>query len=216
MESMEEEKTTIISSIEADGRAEEQEIIREAESQAAEKRKYGDQKVESLLKDAHEESQKQAEAVKKKMISSVQLELRRRSLRVRDEVLKEITGRVEKKLDSMIGDADYRTILIDWTTEAAIGLDAESARINTSQKERVFVDEPFISEVTEKIRTKTGRQITLQLSQELPLKYQGVVLTAADGRTAFNNQIKTRILRKEREIRMAVYNTLFTDNRKEQ
>jgi vacuolar-type H+-ATPase subunit E/Vma4 len=53
------------------------------------------------------------------------------------------------------------------------------------------------------------------LSETLPLKSQGVVLTAADGRTAYNNQVKTRILRKEREIRMAIYNTLFTDNRKE-
>jgi vacuolar-type H+-ATPase subunit E/Vma4 len=216
MESMEEEKAIIISGIEADGRAEEQEIIREAENQAAEKRKYGEKKIESLLKDANEESRKQAEAVKKKMISSVHLELKRRSLRVRDDVKKEIIDRVEKKLYSMIGGADYRTILINWITEAAIGLDAESARIDTSEKERVFIDEPLISEVTEKIRTKTGRQITLQLSEGLALKSQGVVLTAADGRTAYNNQVKTRMLRKEREIRMAVYNTLFTDNRKEQ
>ena len=67
----------------------------------------------------------------------------------------------------------------------------------------------------ERISIKTGRQINLQLSKELPLKSQGVVLTAADGRTAFNNQIRTRMLRKEREIRMTIYDTLFTDYRKE-
>jgi vacuolar-type H+-ATPase subunit E/Vma4 len=57
--------------------------------------------------------------------------------------------------------------------------------------------------------------MTLTLSDTPPLKSQGVVLTAADGRTAFNNQVKTRMLRKQREIRMLIYNALFTDKQKE-
>jgi vacuolar-type H+-ATPase subunit E/Vma4 len=47
------------------------------------------------------------------------------------------------------------------------------------------------------------------------LQSQGVVLTAADGRTAFNNQVKTRMLRNRREIQTLIYNTLFTDDQKE-
>lgn len=216
MESAEKEKNAIISGIEADARAEEQQIIQEAERQAAEKREYNEKKIESVLNDAHDEARQKAEAIKKKMISGVQLELKRRSMSIRDGVMRDIMDKVEKKLNSMCCDAGYRSILVSWITEAAIGLDAESAQINASEKELVFIDEKLISEVTEKVRTKTGRQITLQLSEELPLKSQGVVLTSADGRTAFNNQVKTRMLRKEREIRMAIYNTLFAVSRKEQ
>ena len=205
----------IISGIEADARAEEQQIIKEAENQVAEKRKYTEQKIGSILNDAKNEAQEKTEAVKKKMISGVQLELKRRSMRTQDVVMRDILNRVEKKLVLMIGDTSYRSILINWITEAAIGLGADSARINASEKELALINDQLISEVLEKIRTKTGRQINLQLSETLPLKSQGVVLTAADGRTAYNNQVKTRILRKEREIRMAIYNTLFTDNRKE-
>src|SRR4030042_1900280 len=78
MESAEKEKVhgtpdsaAIISGIEADARAEEQQIIKEAENQAAEKRKYTEKKVESLLSDARKEALQQAEAVKKKMISGI-------------------------------------------------------------------------------------------------------------------------------------------------
>jgi vacuolar-type H+-ATPase subunit E/Vma4 len=216
MESPEKEKAALISGIEADARTEEQQIIKEAENQAAEKRKYTEKKIESLLGDADKEAREQAEAVKKKIMSSVQLELKRRSMSIRNTVIRDIMDSVEKKLGSMSGDKSYRSILINWITEGAIGLDAKSARINASEKELVFIDEQLISEVTEKIRTKTGRQITLRLSEALPLKSQGVVLTASNGRTAFNNQVKTRMLRKEREIRMEIYNTLFTDDRKEQ
>ncbi|MBN2183085.1 MAG: hypothetical protein JW715_14330 [Sedimentisphaerales bacterium] len=222
MESKEKEKVNgmpdgaaIISGIEADALAEERQIISEAEKHAAEKKDYTNKKIESMLKDAGKEGREQAEAVKKKIISNVQLEIKRRSMNIRGAVMRDIIERVEKKLDSMSGDSNYRTILIDWIIEACIGLDSESALINTSENERKLIDEQLISEVTGRFHAKTGRKITLQLSQAPPLKSQGVVLTAADGRTAFNNQVRTRMLRKEREIRMAIYNTLFTDDRKE-
>lgn len=205
----------IISGIEADARTEEQQIIQEAESQAAEKKKYTEKKIESLLKDAQKEASEHAEAVKKKILSGMQIELKRRSMNIHNFVMRDTLSKTEKKLYSMIDDTNYRNILIDWITEAAIGLGVDSARINASEKERVLINDELISQATEKIRAKTNKTITLQLSDDLPLKYQGIVLTSADGRTAFNNQIKTRMSRKEREIRMTIYNTLFTDERKE-
>jgi len=47
------------------------------------------------------------------------------------------------------------------------------------------------------------------------LKAQGIVLTAANGHTAFNNQVKTRMLRKQREIQTLIYNTLFSNKSQE-
>jgi vacuolar-type H+-ATPase subunit E/Vma4 len=105
--------------------------------------------------------------------------------------------------------------LIGWLTEAAIGLDAKSARVDASAQELRLIDERMLSEVSRRVRRQTGRQIELTLSDEEPLKSQGVVLTAADGRTAFNNQVRTRMLRKKREIQMLIYNTLFADDQKE-
>jgi vacuolar-type H+-ATPase subunit E/Vma4 len=105
--------------------------------------------------------------------------------------------------------------LAGWITEAAIGLDAESAKVNTSEKERALINDQLLSDIAEKIHTHTGRHAILTLSDSQPLKSQGVVLTAANGRTAFNNQVKTRMLRKQREIRTVIYNALFGENRKE-
>ena len=123
--------------------------------------------------------------------------------------------RVEKKLGSIAGDEDYRSVLIGWLTEAAIGLEAESARVNASPPELKLIDDRVLSEVSRRVRRQTSRQIELMLSDAEPLKSQGVVLTAADGRTAFNNQVRTRMLRSKREIQMLIYNTLFTDEQKQ-
>ncbi len=98
MESLEKEKAALIFGIETDASAEVEKIIREAENQAAEKRKYSEKKIESILNEARNKAEEQAETVKKKIISSVELEVKRHSMLVRDAVMQDIKGRVEKKL----------------------------------------------------------------------------------------------------------------------
>ena len=215
MESIEKEKAALISGIEKDAHAEEDKIIKEAENQAAEKRKYAEKKVESLLNDARKKAEEQAETARKKIISAAEREVKRCAMRLRDAVMQNIMDRAEKKLSSMAGDENYRPVLVDWITEAAVGLGAESARINASEKERAFINDRMLSEIARRIQKQTGSQISLTLSDEKPLQSQGVVLTAANGRTAFNNQVRTRMLRKQREIRTLIYNTLFNYDQKE-
>ena len=215
MEPSEKEKAALISGIEADASTEEQEIIKQAQNQAVEKRKYAEKKIESVLEDARKEAQEQAEAAKKKIFSGLKLELKRRSMRIQDSIMQEVKDKAEQKINSMTNETSYREVLINWITEAAIGLDTNSAQINASEKERTLINDQLISETEQKIQTKTGRRITLRLADVVALKRQGVIVTAADGRTAYNNQVKTRIQRKEREIRMLIYETLFADNRKE-
>jgi vacuolar-type H+-ATPase subunit E/Vma4 len=215
MESVEKGKAELISGLESDARIEGQEIIKEAEKQAAEKRKYSAKRIEALLNDARSEAQKQAEAVKRKILSGVKLELKRHSMSVRSALMQDIMDRVENKLASMTGDENYRSVLINWIAEAFIGLGAEAAGINASENERALINDRLLSEAKKKIHKQTDRQVKITLSDAEPLKSQGVVLTAADGRTAFNNQVKTRMLRNQREIRMSIYNSLFADNQKE-
>jgi vacuolar-type H+-ATPase subunit E/Vma4 len=215
MESIEREKAALIAGIETDANAERDKILKEAQTQAAEKKKYSEKKIESLLDEARTKAQEQAETAKKKIVSTAEREVKRRSMRIRDAVMQDVLDRVEKKLGSMTGDENYRAVLIGWLTEAAIGLDVESAYVNASSEELKLIDDRMLSEVGRRVRKQTGRQIELTMSDAEPLQSQGVILTAANGRTAFNNQVKTRMLRNRREIQTLIYNTLFTDDQKE-
>jgi len=215
MESIERGKALLISGIEADARNEEKQIITEAEKKAEEKRQYAQKKIESLLDEARREAQEQAGMVKKKILSGADFEIKRRSLRVRSALMQDIANRAKQKFARMIGDSKYKSVLANWIVEAAIGLDAESAQINASQKERELVDPELLAEVTKRVCEHTGRQVALRLSDAEPLGSQGVVLTAADGRTAFNNQVATRMLRRQREIQTLIYHVLFADDQEE-
>jgi V/A-type H+-transporting ATPase subunit E len=215
MESLENGKEELLSGIEAEILAEKQQIINDTQKQIAEKKIYAEKRIESILNDARTQGQEKAEITKRKIISSVELEVKRLKLKARGEVIKEIINRVEKKVESRMSEEGYRQFLTDWVTEAAVGLGANSAVINASPPERQLIDEPLISQVQEKVYCCTGNRVQLQLSQSEPLKDQGVVLVSSDGRTAFNNQVKTRIRRHERTIRNLLYNNLFNDDDRE-
>jgi len=215
MDSVEKEKTALISDLEADARAEVEAIRKEAQDRVAEKREQAKRQVESILQAAQKEAQSRAEAVMATQRSAVDLEVRRRAMRARDLAMRQIMARVEEKLSALMGDPEYRAILINWIVEAAMGLGAESAHVNASESERALIDDQMLAEVREKVRERTGSEVELTLSPDRPLPAQGVVLTAADGRTAFNNQVHTRILRRQQEIRKLIYDVLFAEDKRE-
>jgi len=216
MESSEKDRAALISDIEADAQVETEGIIKEAENQAAEKRKYGARQVASLLDEARQKTEEQATAIEKRALSAADLEIKRRSMGARDAVMRQIMARVEQRLAAMVEDGPrYRSILIDWIAEAAVGLGAECAEVNASERERALIDAQVLAEASAKAQAQTSGPMKLTLSTGQPLKSQGVILTAVDGRTAFNNQVKTRLQRGQRQIRTLIYDALFTDNRKE-
>lgn len=205
----------MISGIEADARSEEARLIKDAEDQAAEKRKYARKKAESLLNEARDKATAQGEAIKQKAISAVEREIRRRALHMRETLMQEIVTRAQEKLGAMIGDSDYRGILANWIAEAAIGLGADAVRINASARELPLIDESLLGEIEERVSAQTGKPVTLTVSEAGPLESQGIVVTTMDGRMAFNNQVITRISRKRREIQMLIYDATFAGSQEE-
>jgi len=215
MEPVDKKMAALISGIEADVRAEEEKTIADAERRAEEKRKYAQKKAESLLKESREKGDEQAASIEQKVIAAVKREINRRSLRLRDTLLQRIMDRAEKRLEAMIDDPAYRAVLANWITEAAVGLNADSARINASTRERSLIDEQLLGEARDRAAAQMGKAFTLTMAEAEPLESQGVVLTTADGRMAFNNQVKTRMSRKRREIQRLIYDAVFAGTTKE-
>jgi len=215
MESMRQGKDALISGIEADARAEEERLVKDAETQAGEKTKYARKKAESLLSEARDKATAQGEAIKHKAISEAEREIKRRALHLRDTLMQDIVARAQTKLEALIDDPAYRTIFADWIAEAAIGLGAEGARVNASALELLLIDEALLADVAQRVAAQTGTPVTLTISDAGPLESQGVVLTTLDGRMAFNNQVITRISRKRRDIQRLIYDAVFAGSQEE-
>ena len=204
---MNQSKDVLIAGIEADALQEEERILAEGEQQAADKRKYGDQKIENLLADARLRAEKQAGEIKRRMESVVELELRRRSLHLRDTVMKDLMKRVEERMKTRVAAPGYRAVLLNWIVEAALGLSVDAADVNAGAGERAMIDDALLREAMEKLDHK----VELTVSKVDPLNGQGVVLTSTNGRLAFNNQVRTRIQRHRSEIQDLIHDALFKE-----
>jgi vacuolar-type H+-ATPase subunit E/Vma4 len=213
MDSEEKGKAALIASIESDAKAEIEKILSEAKVQAQEKRRYAEKKIQSIISEAKEKGDEQAQNLKRRMLCDVENEIKRIFLQEKEQVMQKVVGLAKERLRSMIDEPECRNVLKDWIVEAAIGLGAQGAKINASEKERALIDESLIKEVESTIKSKSGKEVKLRLAQDKPLEGQGVVVTADDGRVAFNNQVKTRLSRSERKIRMMIYDTLFSDTK---
>jgi len=216
MESVEKGSAALIEGIQADALTQREEIIKEAATQAAEKRKYADKKVDSILKNAQRKGQEQADSIKRKALSQVELEVKRQALRFRDRLMQDVMAQVEEKLKSMVKHKDYSAVLIDWIIEAALGLGVDKAQVNASSEERRLITETLLDQACKQVNTRTGKTVQLSLADAKPLDAQGILLTAADGRVAFNNQVKTRIMRNQRAIHQLIYEAVFAPKQEEQ
>ena len=113
--------------------------------------------------------------------------------------------RVEERMKTRISDPAYRAVLIEWMVEAARGLNMDAAEVNAAEAERELIDDALLREAMARLDGK----VELSLSGADPLEQQGVVLTSTNGRLAFNNQVRTRIQRHQREIQTLIHEALF-------
>jgi len=67
----------------------------------------------------------------------------------------------------------------------------------------------FLKETEKKYNALTGGNIRLKKTDKNPLFAQGIVLSSTDNRTAFNNQVPTRLMRYQTQIRKIIYKEYF-------
>jgi len=201
----------IVEEIAADADREAASIIEEAEKITAERHIFAGKKAESITADAADKAQQQAQRVRQGILSGLSVAVKRERMRMQDQLLRDIQALIRKKCAALVKRPGYPSILTDWIIEAAIGLEAPNAVVNTSAAERSFISEAMLKEISGRLSREYGVSCELHGDSGEPLDDQGIVVTAADGRTAFNNQVVTRMRRMEQQIRDRVYEALFTD-----
>jgi vacuolar-type H+-ATPase subunit E/Vma4 len=199
----------LIDGIAQDAGAEAEKLIAEAEKAAEERIRAAEEQARAVVQQAESKAEEQAERIRTQSASSLRMESRRTHLKLQEQAVQEVLSRVRRQLAGMIGTQEYREVLLAWIVEGAIGLDVEQATVNASAPERKKIDKRLLQDAQGKIAELTGRKVSLTLADGGPLIPQGVVLKAADGRVEFNNQVATRLLRRQSEIRKMIQDMLW-------
>jgi vacuolar-type H+-ATPase subunit E/Vma4 len=211
---MEEAKTQqdkLSHDIRLDAEAEAKKITEEASRFSQERKESYERQIGEIRAGAKKTAAQQVKAVEKTLQASLTVALKRITLKNRDLLFKQILARVHEKLGRLVREKNYRQILLVWIVEAAVGLDSPRVRINASTEELELIDSKLITEAKAKIKALTKKDVEIVKTDAPALALQGVLVTAADGKTAFNNQVATRISRYQRGIRKIIYSRLLGD-----
>ena len=199
----------LIEGIAQDAAAEAGRILAEAEKSAAERRQAAVRQAEGILTEARRKAVEQAENLKRQLASAAKMEVKRIGLRVREQAIRQVLAEARARLEQLQAAPEYAGILAGWIAEAAVGLGLPEAAVNASAAELAAIGGPLLEEAERRVRESTGRTVRLARATGDPLPGQGVVLLGREGRLAYNNQVATRLLRRQTEIRKLIYDTLW-------
>ncbi len=203
------EHSDLIAGIAQDVAKEAEQVIAEAKKTAEERIKAAQDQAAATLQQAESKAEEQAERIRSQTASTLRMERRRISLKQREQAVQEVLTRVRRRLSEMVGSPQYREVLLAWIVEGAIGLGAAEAAVNASAAERNQIDKKMLQAAEAKVKELTGKNVTLAAASGDPLIPQGVVVKAVDGRVEFNNQVATRLLRLQSEIRKQIQDVLW-------
>jgi vacuolar-type H+-ATPase subunit E/Vma4 len=198
----------LIDGIAQDATREAQRIIEEAEKAARDRRRAVEDQARAVVQQEEGKAEEQAERIRAQSASSLRMDRRRKQLKLQEQAVQEVLKRVRERLAAMVGSSEYREVLLAWIVEAAIGLGVSEAAVNASAAELKQIDESLLREAQDKVNELSGKKVRLTVADGDPLIPQGVVLMAAGGRVEFNNQVATRLLRRQSEIRKTIQNLL--------
>ena len=203
------DKAELISGIENDAKQEASRILEDAKKTVSDKQLSKEMQANSIKRDTDKKIDQQVSVIEKNKLSAISVESKRIELKVREKIVTNITNKVKEKIAEKAESPSYPEILRGWILEAAIGLGEEEAVINGSQKELKIMTDSFLRETEKKYNALTGRNLSLKRTEKNPLFVQGIILLSKDNRTAFNNQVPTRLMRYQSEIMKMIYKEYF-------
>jgi len=202
-------KVNLMTGIEEEAKSEASILIENAEKSKHERQAWRDSQVTSILESARQKAAVQVELSRKSAASLISVESKRLDLKVRDAAIKRSFELTEKKMLSLINSKEYPDFLKKWIIEAIIGLSASDGEVNASKDEKKIITDRMLRDIEADVKRISGIVVRLSMSKENPIASQGIVVNSTDKRTAFNNQIYTRLLRSQFEIRKLIYKELF-------
>ena len=209
MKTSSDDRSELISGITLDAKQEAKRIIEEAEKTASDKQMSKDMQIKSIDRDTAKKIEQQVAVIEKNSASAISVEKKRVVLKIREKVINNVIEKVRDIIGEIGKSKDYPEILRGWILDAAIGLGEDEAVINGSVKELEILSDSFLRETEKRYFDLTGGKIHLVKSDKNPLFAQGVVLTSRNNKTAFNNQVPTRLLRYQAEMRKTIHKEFF-------
>ncbi len=193
--------------IQAQSETEASGILEQAEKNAEKIQRQAAQDAEKGQEKTLEDARIQAAAIRKKLLSSVHLEVKKQTLNNREAIFDRMFEEVRKKLKDFRSRPEYVEFLKSCVIEGVMAVEADAILIRCGKIEKERLS-PDVIQFIQKALLDKGRQCRLELADSGDDE-GGVLIQSADGRMRFDNRFQARIRRMEHRLRLEVMKTVF-------
>jgi vacuolar-type H+-ATPase subunit E/Vma4 len=206
----------ICSRIREDGEKEIESILEKAKQTAGDivdrANRAGEEAAGKILKEAREKG----EIARKRLLSSVNLEVKRSKLRAREEIVSAVHERVEKTLADYRKSGDYASVLTGLVLEAVSALEGDSFIVWANAEDIDLVKDSVFPAVLTAVKEGRSQKYTLEAKPFERPASGGVQVGVPSGNVIYDNTFEARLYRLREEIRNIIFEEVFSSKESEE
>jgi vacuolar-type H+-ATPase subunit E/Vma4 len=206
----------ICSQIEEDGDKEIESILEKAKRTAAEIVGKAEKESGKISDKILTEAREKGELTRRRLLSSVKLEVKRARLRTREDVVTNVYDKVKEAIGGCRDRKDYAGILASLTTQAVRALDGDTFTVYADGTDLALLESdvlPLVREMT----VKEGRRIAGFEVEALPERsLGGVQVGVPGGNVIYDNTFEARMYRLRDRIRNIIFDEVFSSDTSEE
>jgi len=206
----------ICSRIQEDGEKEIESILEKARQTGddivAKANRAGEEAAGKILKEAREKG----EVARKRLLSSVNLEVKRAKLKAREEIVSAVHERVGKALAAYRKSGDYASVLTGLVLEAVSALEGDSFIVRANAEDIDLIEGAVFPAVSKAVG-REGRGISkLEVKAFERSVSGGVQVGVPGGNVIYDNTFEARLYRLREEIRNIIFEEVFSSKESEE
>ena len=206
----------IISHIEAEAEKEISEILLKAQAEADKIRKAAQEKAEREAERILSNGKRVASLEGQRIIAETRIDVRRKKMDAQEEAIAASFEEAKKALEELAekGKRDnlvYKDIMFDLIASASEVVAGNKLELVFNQRDSKTFNKEMLREASELVKKRSGRDISLTLTDETIQYLGGVVVRDMEKQVEVDNTLETRLNRLKESIRVDVAKILFGD-----
>ena len=206
----------IISHIEAEAEKEISEILLKAQAEADKIRKAAQEKADREAERILSNGKRVASLEGQRIIAETRIDVRRKKMDAQEEAIAASFEEAKKALEELAekGKRDnllYKDIMFDLIASASEVVAGNKLELVFNQRDSKTFNKEMLREASELVKKRSGRDISLALTDETIQHLGGVVVRDMEKQVEVDNTLETRLNRLKESIRVDVAKILFGD-----
>jgi len=194
-------------------------ILEDANKEAEEIKKKAQLEAEKILEEARKEAErrrneilkkgeKEAEMIKNRIIAEAKLEVRKKMLRKKEELIERAIKKLEEELVELPEKENYRDLLVKLIVDGAVAVDSGEVVVDLNRRDYETLDINSLWEIEKEIERVANRSVVVRKGSIVDI-VGGAIVKDRDGLKICNNSLEAIFERNLENIRAKIAEVLF-------